>query len=58
MGENIRKAVYALAAAIGALAVGYGILTGDQAELWLGVVNASIGVLAVMHVGERGVDYE
>jgi type II secretory ATPase GspE/PulE/Tfp pilus assembly ATPase PilB-like protein len=57
MNANQRTAVYATAAAIAGAAVIYGLITNDEAEAWLRVVDAGLGVfvafapvLALRHV--------
>lgn len=41
---NLRASIYALAAAVGAVLVIYGIVTQEQIAAWLGVVSAAINV--------------
>jgi hypothetical protein len=42
--EPVRLYLYALAAAVLAALVGYGVLTGEQAALWAGVAAAALAV--------------
>lgn len=41
-----RKALYALGASIGALAVFYGLVTEDEAVLWLALIPSVLNVLS------------
>ena len=54
--ETGRRWLYSIGTAAGAIAVGYGILTTEMAALWLGLLAALLGGVAVLHVGEAGVD--
>ena len=54
--ETGRRWLYSIGTAAGAIAVGYGILTTEMAALWLGLLAALLGGVAVIHVGEAGVD--
>ena len=54
--ETGRRWLYSIGTAAGAIAVGYGILTAEMAALWLGLLAALLGGVAVLHVGEAGVD--
>ena len=54
--ETGRRWLYSIGVAAGAIAVGYGILTAEMAALWLGLLAALLGGVAVLHVGEAGVD--
>ena len=54
--ETGRRWLYNIGIAAGAIAVGYGILTAEMAALWLGLLAALLGGVAVLHVGEAGVD--
>ena len=45
-----RAAIYALAVALGACATAWGLATDSQVAVLLGVVNAAIGLLAVVNV--------
>lgn len=48
---NLRAALYSAAAIIGAIAVGYGIMTQEQLALWLPLVPAVFAlVIAVINV--------
>ena len=40
---SIRRRLYPLALAVSALAVGYGLITEEQAALWVALVPALIG---------------
>jgi hypothetical protein len=57
MNASQRTAIYGTAAAIGGAAVIYGVITNDEADAWLRVVDAGLGVfvafapvLALRHV--------
>lgn len=58
---NLRSALYAVAALIGAAAVGHGIITQTQLALWLPIVPAVfmlvVAIINVKHSGE-GVEME
>ena len=54
--ETGRRWLYSIGTAAGAIAVGYGILTTEMAALWLGLLAALLGGVAVLHVGEAGVN--
>ena len=54
--ETGRRWLYSIGTAAGAIAVGYGILTAEMAALWLGLLAALLGGVAVLHVGEAGVN--
>ena len=54
--ETGRRWLYNIGIAAGAIAVGYGVLTAEMAALWLGLLAALLGGVAVLHVGEAGVD--
>ena len=41
---DLRASLYALAAAVGAVLVIYGIVTEEQIAAWLGIVSAAINV--------------
>lgn len=40
---SIRRRLYPIALAVSLLAVGYGLITEEQAGLWLGLVTALVG---------------
>src|SRR5699024_7533233 len=54
--EAVRRWIYAVAAALGAAAIFYGIMTAEEVAIWLGVLIALLGGLAVSNVGEKGLD--
>ena len=41
---NLRASIYALAAAVGAVLVIYGLITETELAAWLGIVSAAINV--------------
>lgn len=45
MSPEQRTAIYSLAAAIGALAIGYGFVTEEQAALWLAAFAGFVGTV-------------
>lgn len=51
--EPVRAYLGTLVGAIIALLVGYGILTGEQAGLWLGLATAGLGFPAVRKARSR-----
>lgn len=56
---NLRSALYAVAALIGAAAVGHGIITQTQLALWLPIVPAVFMlVIAIINVSHHGAGLE
>ena len=47
---KVRAAIYALAVALAACATVWGLIEENEAAVVLGVVNAAIGLLAVVNV--------
>lgn len=51
-----RATIYALAAAVFAVAGVYGLVTQEQTAAWLNVVSAAVAVLALVNVPRGGSD--
>lgn len=45
LDEKTRGYIYRVLVAVGVLLTGYGMITGEQLTLWLGVVTAVLNVL-------------
>jgi hypothetical protein len=58
MSSDLRKYLYGVAAVAVALLVGYGLLTQDQAPLWLGLIGAILwaagNLTAIQHTTSVG----
>lgn len=58
MNSDIRAAIYAILVALSAIAVGYGLVTQDEAALWLALATAILNMcgllLARAHVTPDG----
>lgn len=48
---TMRAAIYAVAVAVAALLVGYGILTEQHATLWLALASAVVNSMALLNTG-------
>lgn len=48
----VRRYIYAIGIAAAALAVGYGVLDGTQATLWLGLLSALTSTTALAHASD------
>ncbi|MHB1100010.1 MAG: hypothetical protein ACYCZR_10685 [Burkholderiales bacterium] len=49
---KIRKSLYKLGVAAGAVAMVYGVASGEQVAVWLGVFSAALNVMADLNVDE------
>ena len=62
MTQQTRFYIYGIIAALGALVVGYGLITGDQLALWLALAAAALGsggnVLAQHYSSPKRFDVE
>lgn len=47
--EKTRAYIYRILVAVGLLLAGYGVVSGEQLALWLGVVSATLNVLPAMN---------
>ena len=56
VNEKFRIWVYGIGIAAGSVAVVYGFMTAEEVAVWLGLLSAILGLTAVAHVGEKGVD--
>lgn len=56
--EAGRRAIYSAALAVLALLAGYGLIEGDKLDLWGELIGALVAILALFHIGARGVDSE
>ena len=45
LSEKTRAYIYRILVAVGLLLVGYGILSGDELALWLGVATAALNIM-------------
>ena len=49
LNEKTRAYIYRILVAVGLLLVGYGVITGDELALWLGVATAVLNVMPTVN---------
>lgn len=54
--EAGRRWIYSIGIAVAAILTTYGHLAQTEVTVWLGLLSAILGGVAVTHVGERGID--
>lgn len=47
---KVRKSLYKFGVAAGAVALVYGVASGEQVAVWLGVLSAALNVMADLNV--------
>ena len=56
MTPKLRAAAYSVGIAVGGVVTAYGLASGEQVAVWLGVLNAALNLLAVVNVPKSGDD--
>lgn len=56
LDQQTRAYIYRILIAVGALAAGYGLISGNEVALWTGVIAAVLNVLPAVNtqVGKHG----
>lgn len=56
MDIRFRKWLYSAGIALAAVFVMYGIITAEQAVVWIALLAALLGITAIANVGENGTE--
>lgn len=51
--EKTRAYIYRVLVAVGLLLVGYGIISGNELTLWLGVATAALNIMPVANTNTK-----